>query len=58
VLLSDGSEPVRSLEAMKNEKKKEWNKAMEEEMNSLHTNHTYELVKFPKGKKVLKNKWV
>ena len=31
---------------------------MQEEMDSLHKNHTYELVKLPKGKKALKNKWV
>jgi hypothetical protein len=43
---------------MKDENKKEWNKAMQEEMDSLHKNHTYELVKLPKGKKVLKNKSV
>jgi hypothetical protein len=58
VLLSDGSEPECFSEAMKDENKKEWNKAMQEEMDSLHKNHTYELVKLPKGKKVLKNKWL
>ena len=26
-------------------------------MDSLHKNHTYELVKLPKEKKALKNKW-
>jgi hypothetical protein len=57
VLLSDGSEPECFLEAIKNENK-EWSKTMQEEMDSLHTNHTYELVKLPRGKKVLKNKWV
>ena len=31
---------------------------MQEEMDSLYKNHTYELVKLPKGKKILKNKWV
>ena len=31
---------------------------MQEEMNSLKKNDTYELVKLPKGKKTLKNKWV
>ena len=31
---------------------------MEEEMNSLLENHTYELVKLSKGRKILKNKWV
>ena len=37
---------------------KEWYNAMQDEMSSLHENHTYDLVKLPKGKKVLKNKWV
>jgi ATP-binding cassette subfamily B (MDR/TAP) protein 1 len=27
-------------------------------MKSLHENHTFELVKLPKGKRALKNKWV
>ena len=31
---------------------------MQEEMKSLCENHTYDLVKLPKGKKALKNKWV
>jgi ATP-binding cassette subfamily B (MDR/TAP) protein 1 len=31
---------------------------MQEEINSLHKNHTYELMKLSKSKKVLKNKWV
>ena len=31
---------------------------MKEEMKSLHENHTYDLVKPPKKKKILKNKWV
>jgi hypothetical protein len=31
---------------------------MQEETDSLHKNHIYELVKLPKGKNVLKNKWV
>ena len=31
---------------------------MEEDMNSLHENHTYDLVELPKGRKTLKNKWV
>ena len=31
---------------------------MHEEMNSLNMNKTYDLVELPKGKKVLKNKWV
>ena len=31
---------------------------MQEEMDSLQKNDTYELVELPKGKKALKNKWV
>ena len=31
---------------------------MHEEMNSLNKNKTYDLEEPPKGKKVLKNKWV
>ncbi|GJR09098.1 putative RNA-directed DNA polymerase [Tanacetum coccineum] len=31
---------------------------MEDEMNSLHENNTFELVKLLKGKRALKNKWV
>ena len=31
---------------------------MQEEMQSLHENHTYDLVKLPQGKRALKNKWV
>ena len=27
-------------------------------MDSLHENHTYELVELPKGKRALRNKWV
>ncbi|GJX96283.1 putative RNA-directed DNA polymerase [Tanacetum coccineum] len=45
-------------EAMEDEHKKEWFEAMEDEMNSLHENNTFELVKLPKGKRALKNKWV
>jgi ATP-binding cassette subfamily B (MDR/TAP) protein 1 len=43
---------------MEDEHKKKWMKAMQEEMDSLHKNDTYELMKLPKGKKALKNKWV
>ncbi|CAN0846213.1 Retrovirus-related Pol polyprotein from transposon TNT 1-94 [Linum grandiflorum] len=58
VMLSDGGEPECYQEAMSHEDKGEWNKAMQEEMKSLHDNHTYDLVKLPKGKRSLKNKWV
>ncbi|KAL4367117.1 hypothetical protein GQ457_05G026950 [Hibiscus cannabinus] len=31
---------------------------MKDELQSLHDNHTFELVKLPKGKRALKNQWV
>ena len=58
VLLSDGSKSECFADAMENKHRKEWMKAMQEEMDYLHKNHTYELVKLPKSKKTLKNKWV
>ena len=58
VLLTDGGEPEDFQEAMSHEKSKEWYNAMQDEMNSLHENHTYDLVKLPNGKRALKNKWV
>ncbi|GJW39661.1 putative RNA-directed DNA polymerase [Tanacetum coccineum] len=58
VLLTDGGEPECYAEAMEDEHKKEWFEAVEDEMNSLHENNTFELVKLPKGKRALKNKWV
>ena len=35
-----------------------WVKTMQYEMQSMHDNHLYELAKFPKEKRDLKNKWV
>ena len=58
VLLTDGGEPECYAEAMEDEHKKECVNAMQDEMKSLHENHTFELVKLPKGKSALKNKWV
>ncbi|KAL4559836.1 hypothetical protein LXL04_031982 [Taraxacum kok-saghyz] len=58
VLLTDGGEPECYEEAMEDEHKKKWVEAMQDEMTSLHENNTFELVKLPKGKRALKNKWV
>nr|KYP65788.1 Retrovirus-related Pol polyprotein from transposon TNT 1-94 [Cajanus cajan] len=43
---------------MSHEDKDKWYIVMQEEMKSLHENHTFELVKLPQGKRALKNKWV
>jgi transposase InsO family protein len=58
VLLSDRGEPESYQDAMQHDQKKQWLEAMQDEMKSLHENHTYDLVKLPKGKRALKNKWV
>ncbi|WP_222429782.1 hypothetical protein, partial [Cobetia crustatorum] len=57
-MLTDGGEPEDYSEALADEHKREWLKAMQEEMESLYKNHTYDMVKLPKGKKALSNKWV
>ena len=57
-MLTDGGEPETYQEDILHENKNEWVKAMQEEMRSLLENHTYNLVKLPKEKKALKNKWV
>ncbi|KAJ9697483.1 hypothetical protein PVL29_009344 [Vitis rotundifolia] len=58
LLLSDGGEPKSYQEVLLHDEKKEWLRAMHEEMKSLHKNNTYELMELPKGKRALKNKWV
>ncbi|WJX13388.1 hypothetical protein P8452_03779 [Trifolium repens] len=58
VNLTDGGEPESFKEVLEDENKKEWMDAMEDEMQSLRENNTFELVKLPKGKRTLKNRWV
>ena len=36
--------------------KEKWQRAMQDEFESLPKNHTYVLVQLPKGRKALKNK--
>lgn len=57
-LLTDGEEPECYQEAIESELKAEWIKAMNDEMQSLLDNHTFELVKLPTDRKALKNKWI
>ena len=44
ILLTDEGEPKCFQEVVSHKDKQSWMKAMQEEMNSLHKNKTYELV--------------
>ncbi|KAG8488067.1 hypothetical protein CXB51_018276 [Gossypium anomalum] len=51
-------EPSNYSEAISCEDSEKWMFAMQEEMESLHKNKTWDLVKLPKGKKTVRCKWV
>ncbi|KAH9314260.1 hypothetical protein KI387_022887, partial [Taxus chinensis] len=50
--------PERFDEVMQVDARKKWEQAMDEEHQALMENHTWDLVKLPKGKRALQNKWV
>lgn len=50
--------PQTLQEALEGEHSAKWREAMESEMASLRENNVYELVDRPKGKKVVKSRWV
>ena len=54
----DEGEPECYDEAIADKHKGKWLRAMQDEMDSLHENYTYDLVELPKGKRALRNKWV
>ena len=51
VMLTNGGEQKCFEEAISHQHKNEQVKAMQEKMKSLNENHTYDLVKLPKGKR-------
>ena len=53
VLQTDEGEPESFKEAKEDTDSRKWLSAMQGEMDSLHENHTYELVELPKGKTAL-----
>ncbi|XXG64806.1 hypothetical protein AAC387_Pa05g2660 [Persea americana] len=55
LLLTDGGEPECYEEALQVETRARWEQAMEDEMKSLSSNQTWDLVQLPKGKKALHN---
>ncbi|KAG8498449.1 hypothetical protein CXB51_004962 [Gossypium anomalum] len=50
--------PSNYSEAISCEDSEKWMFAMQEEMESLHKNRTWDLVKLSKGKKIVRCKWV
>ncbi|KAL2253255.1 UNVERIFIED_CONTAM: Retrovirus-related Pol polyprotein from transposon TNT 1-94 [Sesamum indicum] len=58
LLLSDCGEPEYYTEAVNDAHNSKWELAMNDEMNSLKKNDTWELCQLPKGKKALQNRWV
>ncbi|KAG8481304.1 hypothetical protein CXB51_026078 [Gossypium anomalum] len=56
--IDTNQEPSNYSEAISCEDSEKWMFAMQEEMESLHKNKTWDLVKLPKGKKTVRCKWV
>lgn len=55
---SIGSEPTSFNEAVRSTEGSQWSVAMNEEMESLRKNHTWELIKLPASQRVVGCKWV
>ena len=58
VFLTDEGELECYKEAMADVHKAKWYSAMQNDMDSLHENHTYDLMELSKRKRDLRNKWV
>ena len=54
----DAGEPTSYEEAIAAPDAEPWLQAMKSEMDSIHQNHTWELVELPLGRKSLPCKWV
>ena len=54
----DDDEPRTVQEGFSSFVSDEWMKAMNDEMESMRTNHVWDLVDLPLGRKVIGNKWV
>ncbi|KAH9708912.1 retrovirus-related pol polyprotein from transposon TNT 1-94-like protein [Citrus sinensis] len=57
-LLTENGEPSTFHEALKSSDVALWMTAMQEEIEALHKNKTWELVPLPRGRKAIGNKWV
>lgn len=57
-LLSDNTEPRTAKEALSGPDGDQWKKAMDDEMESLRANNTWELVDLPDDRKAVGSRWV
>ena len=57
-MLVDGNFPMSYEEAISSDDSACWQQAMDDEMESLAENQTWELVDLPAGRKVIDNRWV
>ena len=55
-MLSTDSFTVR--EVLNSSEQKEWQQAMEEEIESIHWNHVWDLVEPPLDRQIIGSKWV
>ena len=58
MIAHDEKEPKTIQEALSSSTSKEWNKEMEDEMNSRKSNQVWDLVNLLPGRKTIGNKWV
>ncbi|KAE8727661.1 hypothetical protein F3Y22_tig00005406pilonHSYRG00056 [Hibiscus syriacus] len=57
-LLTEDSEPSTYQEAINSSDASLWMMAMQEEIEALHKNNTWDIVPLPQGRKPIGNKWV
>lgn len=58
VMLAEDDEPATFQEAMNSVNSNKWKFAMQEELDSLAENNTWELVDLPEDRKAIENRWV
>ena len=57
-LLTEDNEPSTFVEAINGLEASQWTTAMQEEVEALHKNKTWDLVPLPSGRKAIGNRWV